>query len=603
MLSQNQIIVGPQNDCALKKISKNVHTSSEWFDVTGVTKLKITTFQHRTYDKSKIYSETGELIWQWSGESYSDTWYKKEHFLDINTNKIIVEFTQGYNDPFCDGYIKVEKLNFDSQKSDSQDVKIASVQNLGNLNRDENSDNIERLKKVEFSTILNRLSNTDSKNSKFSKEIKPYPSNPSDSYYKTDYYNNKIIYEGYVKEVVSGSYGGSTVKELIKYGKGKEYFTNSDGYYEGYFINNKLNGYGTCMLNGYSYKGYFENGQMSGEGILVNDGLNGGAKYLYEGNFSNNKYNGVGTLINSDMAYLGEFVNGEMNGVGFAWYSGGSKYYGYFTNGNFDRNGVYYRSNGDYYQGNFNNGMENGEGEMIYANGKKLKGFFQNGVYVGKENKKLIQSNSVQNLSTNKFQNSKLSELTVDGETISAQIQNMSNKLYTDIYAQKITNSILGVKTNPNSQQNLINTKNRETKSIVEGWLGGPMTKSQLVEFNSINKKVLSEVQVTMGFVTMALNSPSASSKSSKSSTYNAWQCDRCATISHLDREPSSSEFGGSRGCYGDRYHHWREVNTKRGWQCSRCATISHLDQEPSSSEFGGSRGCNGDRYHDWRQF
>ena len=135
LLSQNQIIVGPQNDCALKDISRNVHTSSEWFDVNGVAKLKITTLQHRTFDKSRIYNQSGVLIWEWLGESYDDTWYSKEHFLNINTKKIKVEFTQGYRDPFCDGYVKVEKVSFNSKNSSSQNVNISSVPNVNNKNQ------------------------------------------------------------------------------------------------------------------------------------------------------------------------------------------------------------------------------------------------------------------------------------------------------------------------------------------------------------------------------------------------------------------------------------------------------------------------------------
>jgi hypothetical protein len=140
LLSQNQIIVGPQNDCALKNIKKNVHTSSKWFDVTGVTKLKITTFQHRTYDKSSIYNENGVLIWEWNGESYSDTWYRKEHFLDINNaKKIKIEFTQGYSDPFCNGFVQVEKFSFDTNNKGGKSTKI-DTKSQKSVNKSSKSD-------------------------------------------------------------------------------------------------------------------------------------------------------------------------------------------------------------------------------------------------------------------------------------------------------------------------------------------------------------------------------------------------------------------------------------------------------------------------------
>jgi len=107
--AQQSIIVGPQGDCDTKGIRKNEHASSKWFDVSGVAKLKITTLQHRTFDKSRIYNESGNLIWEWGGESFNDTWYEKVHIVAIKENKIRVEFYQGYSDPFCNGSIKVEK--------------------------------------------------------------------------------------------------------------------------------------------------------------------------------------------------------------------------------------------------------------------------------------------------------------------------------------------------------------------------------------------------------------------------------------------------------------------------------------------------------------
>jgi hypothetical protein len=178
-------------------------------------------------------------------------------------------------------------------------------------------------------------------------------------------------------------------------------------------------------------------------------------------------------------------------------------------------------------------------------------------------------------------------------------------KIYTDVYTKKMISSLLG-NSKSNNYKILVKEKINETKSIVEDWIGGPMTKSQLVEFNSLNNNALAQVQFTMGLVsTMLKNSGSSSSSSSgsKSSTFNAWQCSGCAAISHLDREPCCGEFGGYKGCNGGMTHHWRQVNTKSGWQCSGCGTISHIDREPCCGEFGGYKGCNGGMTHHWRQF
>jgi hypothetical protein len=129
-IESNYVIVGPQNDCSTKKISRNVHTSSAYLklDGTGNKKVKITTVQHRTYDLSRIYDQNGALIWEWKGESLSETWYTKEHFLTLSNNLIKVEFTQGYSDPFCNGYIKVEII--DQGNVQSNTVESSQVYNV-----------------------------------------------------------------------------------------------------------------------------------------------------------------------------------------------------------------------------------------------------------------------------------------------------------------------------------------------------------------------------------------------------------------------------------------------------------------------------------------
>jgi hypothetical protein len=135
-IAQNSIIVGPQNDCSL--INKNITTSKSKFNVEGIRKIRIETFQHRTYDKSRIYDENGTIIWDWDGESYNDTWYKKEHFLNINSRFIVVEFYQGFDAPFCNGYIKVDKIV--NGKVSSSNNTSQNKSNQYNSNITESSD-------------------------------------------------------------------------------------------------------------------------------------------------------------------------------------------------------------------------------------------------------------------------------------------------------------------------------------------------------------------------------------------------------------------------------------------------------------------------------
>jgi hypothetical protein len=260
--------------------------------------------------------------------------------------------------------------------------------------------NSVELNKQEFEKLLAKYNSTTSYNSTFSGNIKPYPSNPSESFYKKDYYNNQLIYDGYMKKIVTGTNGNTVYQDVFKHGRGKEYFINSNSYLDGYFINGKLNGYGEHVSQGFSYKGYFINGVRSGEGILVMDGTNGTTKYIYEGMFSNGVYNGKGTLTYNFMAYTGTFVGGVISGLGVYLYPDGSKYVGNSLNGKYEGHGEYYSANGNYYVGNFYNGSYNGLGELIYANGTKLKGVFENNVYKGE--KKEVSNNystTVQNSS------------------------------------------------------------------------------------------------------------------------------------------------------------------------------------------------------------
>ena len=254
--------------------------------------------------------------------------------------------------------------------------------------------NIVELNKQEFEKLLTKYNSTSSYNSTFSGNIKPHPSNPSDSYYKKDYYNNQLVYDGYMKEIINSNNGNTVYKQQFKHGMGKEYFINSTGHQEGFFVNGKLNGYGEHISNayGFSYKGYFENGVRSGEGILVMDGTNGTTKYIYEGMFSNGVYNGKGTLTYNFMAYTGSFVGGIISGLGVYLYPDGSKYVGNSLNGKYEGHGEYYSANGNYYVGNFYNGSYNGLGEFTYANGTKQKGVFENNVYKGE--KKEVPNNS-----------------------------------------------------------------------------------------------------------------------------------------------------------------------------------------------------------------
>jgi formylglycine-generating enzyme required for sulfatase activity len=107
-LYANGYVTGPEN----KVPNQQVHTDSKWISVAGAESLNVTTYQHRLHDKSRIYNQKNEMIWEWGGESVpAVTWYEKEHVVDIRGNeRVRIEFYQGYPS-FCLGYLKVTKLS------------------------------------------------------------------------------------------------------------------------------------------------------------------------------------------------------------------------------------------------------------------------------------------------------------------------------------------------------------------------------------------------------------------------------------------------------------------------------------------------------------
>ncbi len=143
----------------------------------------------------------------------------------------------------------------------------------------------------------------------------------------------------------------------------------------------------------------------------------------------------------------------------------------------------------------------------------------QNGGNINQQDDTPIASKNLQNSGINKFPISKLEDLSVDGKNIASRLEDLFTKIYTDVYTKKMISSLLG-NSKSNNYKILVKEKISETKSIVEDWIGGPMTKSQLVEFNSLNNNALAQVQFTMGLVsTMLKNSGSSSTGSSYSSS------------------------------------------------------------------------------------
>jgi hypothetical protein len=109
-LVNNGYITGPNSGGGTCQ-GLNIHTETKWINTKGTDSLYLATFQHRLYDYSKIYDKNNVLIWQWDGENASATWYSRSHKLKIEGNDSVrIEFHQGYQDNFCNGFLQVTKM-------------------------------------------------------------------------------------------------------------------------------------------------------------------------------------------------------------------------------------------------------------------------------------------------------------------------------------------------------------------------------------------------------------------------------------------------------------------------------------------------------------
>ena len=216
------------------------------------------------------------------------------------------------------------------------------------------------------------------------------------SFFYHDHEKKKILYKG---EVLDGKYEGRGI------------LYDKEGYiiYDGYFQNNKYNGFGNMyQRNKLVYEGFFENGEKNGKGILYYNSIkqiyfNGifeksnyikgilyepnGAK-IYEGLFINNRPKEGKSIklyhLDGELEYDGDFLNGMFHGNGTLYEKGKYekqgvksefkylKYIGEFKCHKFNGLGKLYLDHylGKYlfYEGNFDNNIMNGNGKIYYQN-------------------------------------------------------------------------------------------------------------------------------------------------------------------------------------------------------------------------------------------
>lgn len=184
-------------------------------------------------------------------------------------------------------------------------------------------------------------------------------------------------------------------------GWGRWEFDN--GYYDGFWMNGKREGYGVYDWNASgTYNGFWLNDKMDGYGSYENKEGN-----IFTGMFTDNMLNGLGeeSNYNKDEFKRGFYKNNQLqtpyvfvsNGIdsgctagnckdsygNYVW-ENGDVFTGYFKN-NVAFLGRYEFKNGDVYQGMFNlNGQFHGQGRFFYAVGGYYGGNFYNGEFSGK---------------------------------------------------------------------------------------------------------------------------------------------------------------------------------------------------------------------------
>ena len=231
----------------------------------------------------------------------------------------------------------------------------------------------------------------------------PIASTPSKGISLIDYYSNSIMlrnseilhqteikgyflqiqeqytYQGATKNNAKHGYGKITWKDTSNLhakfnlnranGICKFYSHKYTSLFEGYYINNRPNGYGQLTKKYVSYKGLWINNDLCGPGLeMWKDDT------YYQGDFVKSERKGIGLYRWPDgTIYQGEWDRNQMNGMGIITYSDERMYMGEFKEGAFNGFGQFYWGNEKMYIGTYKNNKKNGFG-MFISSKEPLKG-------------------------------------------------------------------------------------------------------------------------------------------------------------------------------------------------------------------------------------
>ena len=145
---------------------------------------------------------------------------------------------------------------------------------------------------------------------------------------------------------------------------------------KGYYLNNKMNGWGILDNLKINIEGNFINDLLEGYGETYNKEEN----VIYKGYWNKGLLEGIGQQYNELYLYEGYFVNSIKNGFGIQVYKNeGEKYEGEWKGGKYEGLGIYHFSNGNKYVGQWKNSSKEGLGALLWSNSdKKFIGFFRN---------------------------------------------------------------------------------------------------------------------------------------------------------------------------------------------------------------------------------
>ena len=178
------------------------------------------------------------------------------------------------------------------------------------------------------------------------------------------YFKDDFFQDGLGKSInLDGNIYFGQFKNGIANGIG-QFKTKNRNKFEGYWIDNKLDGFGIISIEKTEqfYSGELKKGSFNGIGKF-----NSKNNILYEGEFNEGKMEGTGCLIyKNKKEYRGQFKDGNKNGYGIMKWLTGEKYEGEWNNDSF-KFGTYSWPNGNLFLGNFENDTINGMGTFYCA--------------------------------------------------------------------------------------------------------------------------------------------------------------------------------------------------------------------------------------------